>query len=293
MLKCLIIGFSYAEDSYIEDDIRVNLPGIIVDLYLAYNKAKSINAAEICIITDITNNVQTELLADAIHECTVKSDILNFIDIIKNDRVYHNYIGKEDFINKINNFGYNADYYLIYYTGHYNNGIILPTHNKDICYPDSSDKSYINGNQFRNIVISNGNQDCKYLFIMDCCNFDGFGLAYMMYQEASRRYTLNTTSIKRFYTTKEITCISSSSYNFKSIATKKGSLFSKIFFRSANGKYRDLILLCYHINEELKRIQKHKITVYVSNPFLTLLPRWFADGVKVIIDTNPNFITLE
>lgn len=321
MSKCLLIGFSYGEGNFNEDDVRINLPGIIIDLYLAYKKVKSINPLEICIITDISRNIQTELLTAAIFEGTVKSDILNFIDTIKKEGIYHPYSGRSDFIKKLTDFSSNTSHYFTYYTGHYDNGrVVLPTHNKDICYTDDSNNSYLDGTIFRNLIVNKSNPNCEHLFIMDCCNFDGFGLIYSSFprsinhrksyksytsvREEQNKYILDPNIQSRFYVTKEIICISSSSINLKSIATNKGSLFSKIFFKvisdisSSDGtvkrKSRNLLSLCRDINDKLSTYNKtQKVTVYVSCPFVKILPRWFIDGIIISIEATANFIILK
>lgn len=127
MKVCLLIGFSYGEDSdvnYVDPD-RSPLPGIIVDLYQAYIMSKNMKPDRIIIATDIVRDQQTSVLVNSMLDSTVDTGVLSFIETIQSKGRYIRFTGKNDFIDTMKMCLQDADEAFIYYTGHVSDGYFL------------------------------------------------------------------------------------------------------------------------------------------------------------------------
>jgi hypothetical protein len=127
MKVCLLIGFSYGEDSdinYVDPD-RSPLPGIIVDLYQAYIMSKNMKPDRIIIATDIVRDQQTSVLVNSMLDSTVDTGVLSFIETIQSKDRYRRFTGKNDFIDTMKMCLQDADEAFIYYTGHVSDGYFL------------------------------------------------------------------------------------------------------------------------------------------------------------------------
>src|SRR3972149_1864954 len=81
----ILIGFCY-------DNIEKNkLPGIVIDLYLAYKMSLQMKSDQIIIITDLNKDQNTIILLNAITEGIVDAGILNFIENIKKKNIFNNF----------------------------------------------------------------------------------------------------------------------------------------------------------------------------------------------------------
>ncbi len=148
MKVALLIGFSYEYTSRssvptksyvkaISQKIFQRLPGIIVDLYLAYLHALAIKADRIVIITDIYKNQETKILLDAMVKGIVDNGILTFItDAAKlgHIKLYKN---KSWIRNVIKETCEDANQLFIYYTGHQLDGYFILPYPRNHAYHDS------------------------------------------------------------------------------------------------------------------------------------------------------------
>ena len=159
MKRAILIGFEYKN--------KEKLPGIIIDLYLAYNflKINGFKDGEIKILTDINIDLKTDVLRTAILEEIVNSDILSFIKDSKDKDIYYEFTNLEYYNNFETIVKSKTDYMFIYYSGHSKDGnIILP------------DGSLYSLDLFRDLFVKA--KQC--LFILDCCESTGLNLPYLL-----------------------------------------------------------------------------------------------------------------
>src|SRR3989304_6778972 len=123
----ILIGFCY-------DNIEKNkLPGIVIDLYLAYKMSLQMKSDQIIIITDLNKDQNTIILLNAITEGIVDAGILNFIENIKKKNIYHKFTDKFFLVELLETLVKCMDQIFIYYTGHlFKDNIILPNNNNII-----------------------------------------------------------------------------------------------------------------------------------------------------------------
>ncbi len=165
MKVAVLIGFSYGEDNespHVDPD-RNPLPGIVVDLYQAYVASRSMDAQKIIVITDIVKDQQTSVLMNAMIDSIVDSNILTFIETIRNNEVYHHFSGREDFLGCINDIISGATEVFLYYTGHVNRGYLLfpflfpPFEGRNEREKEDSGVSFVQSNHQVTMVANQGN----------------------------------------------------------------------------------------------------------------------------------------
>ena len=253
MRKAILIGFEYKNGK--------KLPGISVDLYLVYSflKKSGWKESEIIVFTDVRKDEQTENLKSALLEKIVDSNILTFIEDLKEKDQYIEFKSVNHYNNFISLFKNISNKTFIYYSGHSKNtNIILPNN------------SLISLDLFRD------NLKAEEIFlIMDCCQ-GGIKLPFILNEKT---YRLQNEEV---FIKPEIICISSSLHNENSLITKTGSIFTKNLFYVLSE------------NRELKMIKKKIKTgdISVSYPKLHHVFKWFYKYSDIKIDFNENFISV-
>ena len=261
MRKALLVGFRYSGNQ--------KLPGILIDLYLVYNflKKNEWDDSEICILTDIKHDHQTNVLRSAILDKTVKTDILSFIKDIKKREQYIHYQSDKYYNNFIKNLPQSVNLFY-YYTGHCkNNNYVLPNDALvDFPYFLSHLKKY------KQVIL-----------LLDACELS-INLAYRFIDGVYRFEN------EVFYSN-HILCLSSSSEKEKSIAHIKGSFFSKYIINileNRNLKISDIMnetekenMTSIKINSEINS----KINIKASYPILYLFS-WLYSKTDLYILKN-------
>ena len=316
MKVCLLVGFSYGEDSdvnYVDPD-RTPLPGIIVDLYQAYVTSKCMKPDQIIVITDIVRDQQTSVLVNSMLDSTVDTGVLSFIEIIQSKDRYRRFTGKNDFIEIVESCLNGADEAFIYYTGHVSNGYLLfPMDGIDLdldtnfgdlsigknidTYNDSAvkhpnilkayhdahqsdpyrDNTKLSMEKYREILINSVSEDCKMFIVMDCCNSNGLGLPFQLIDGVYRL----TPSDEHDFVSQEIICVSSTMSDEHSIASRDGSIFTRSLFYNLKHHHIYLYDLIDIVGKECSSRFTQTTTVHSSYPNLKYLWSWIYGKSKL------------
>ena len=330
MKVCLIIGFSYGEDSdvnYVAPD-RSPLPGIIIDLYQAYSLARNMEPDKIMIITDIVRDQQTSLLVNSMLDSTVDTGVLEFIESIISLGEHHQFVGKHDFIFVIKSILSQADQTFIYYTGHVSDNYLLfpmdgldvnfketinpkkfnhPTDTYDnniISLPDvlesyyrahkndpSSDLTKMSLDEYKSIILSSISKKGEVFIVMDCCNSNGLDLPYHLKDGVGRLLR----GENHIFIGARIICVSSTMKDEQSIASRDGSIFSRSLFLNMRSKQRSLKILSKLIDDECSSKFSQTTTVHISHPNLKFLWPWIYGNYNLVMSINnfKNIILIE
>lgn len=237
MRKALLIGFEYEGSLY--------LPGITIDLYLAYKflKDNGWKDEEIEILSDIKKDHPTEVLKRSILEKVVNSDILSFIADCKEKNIYITY---NDY-NHYNNFyiTLNKDRLsnlFIYYSGHAKDGhLVLP--NNALCSISNFKDAICRKNKYVHLL-NEQQKNVEIFLIMDCCQCD-IELPFILVDGVYRFENEN-------FVYPAVISISSSLSDQNSFASKIGSLFSRHVFDILNiHKNKDITFILKEINKTI------------------------------------------
>lgn len=271
-MAAILIGFEYFGDK--------KLPGILIDLYLAYKFLINNNNLKITIISDIKRDSNTKLVRSAILEKLVDSNILSFVKDSKELGIYKEfkssgyYNNLDSFLSQIEH-----DKLFIYYTGHSKNGNIM--------LPNGSLYSL---DTFR-LQISKAQ---SVLCILDCCESTGLNLPFRLidgvYRLENIKYSDNDSTPKYLtnFTKSKIVCISSSLSEQDSFVLKTGSIFTRyIFSLLQDMKNKSLSQLLDEINLLLYKFCKYSplklsekygskqtVNVYSSHPHIKWVFGW-------------------
>lgn len=265
----LIIGFEY-----IKSEDWKSLPGIPVDMYQAYTYSQNITK-NITVFTDVDKDYRTSVLRQAIIDGYVDSNLLSFIEdtqdknhhVLYQSQKVNNYI-TNNFEDTIIDSIRGTNRLFVYYTGHAKNGhLILP------------DNTHVPLNHLRNIIISNISSNSQVVIILDCCQSNGMELPYIY----NNNYKLNNFD----FLPNRIICLSSSSIDQHSTATRSGSIFTRELFKILNSNNTAVLTV---------RDLFNKITVNIYTTYLeTTLFVWFCNPTKdnnidIMIDMTNSII---
>jgi len=284
----ILIGFCY-------DNIEKNkLPGIVIDLYLAYKMSLQMKSDQIIIITDLNKDQNTIILLNAITEGIVDAGILNFIENIKKKNIYHKFTDKIFLVELLETLVKCMDQIFIYYTGHlFKDNIILPNNNNIISKSSAQlpdDQETISVNNFRDIILINSNKKSEIFIVMDCCNGSGLWLPYKL---ENNHYYLNSNYLENFPSQK-LVCFSSTMKNEDSIASRDGSIFSVLFFKQIKNRIQSIPKILKILEPECCKFQQTP-NVFSSRPNLKILWNWLFNDLNfnVKIDYYTNTICIK
>ncbi len=257
MLKtAIIIGFDYS------NLLLTYLPGIPIDLYSIYTVAKKSKPDRIVVITDINNDYHTTALSDAIVDEIVDSDVTGFIKRVKKENHHHQFIDLSDFRNTLREYSTGSDQVFFYYTGHAKDG--------DFLLPNGE---MIKTSEVRDIFRECTSSTSDIFAMIDCCHADGFSLPYRLTpHRGNYRYRLSTGANE--FPSQRIICFSSSSPDEKSVATKRGSIFTRKFCKMLEDKNRNISNLLASVSESQMKSHQQTMTVHSSYPDTSLLWSW-------------------
>lgn len=268
----LLIGFEYDRSKKWK-----TLPGIPVDLYQVYRYCQSITR-NILVFTDVDRDYKTTVLRQAILDGYVDSNLLSFIEDIKEKKQHRVYKSEKKNGYRMNNFDdvvkdfvMGLDKLILYYTGHAKGGNIILPDNTQVAL------DYVRE------ILSKTNVDSQILSILDCCQSDGMTLPYIW---SDNIYRLNSNN----FLPQQIICLSSSMLNEDSTATRSGSVFTRDLFG-----YLETHDSVVTINE-LTKLEEPPI-IYSSYPQLKKLWNWItmvgSNNIEIYIDDTVITITLE
>ena len=288
----VLVGFCYEDATNQNDNERRPLPGIVIDLYQAYNQALLMKADKIVIITDLTKDKRSQIIINALVGKIVETGILAFIKDIKKFDYYNLYQNYDNLLDILEETSENASNIFFYYTGHASQGYLrLPKMSKlftSIGNEDEYDKKHqISMILIRNLFLSKSAKGSDIFIVFDCCNGSGINLPYT-YEDTSYKMVSPLEINKKKYHTfidilndindrnkrdrpsggnmrdrheffsNRIICVSASRSHEVSITTKDGSLFSLEFFKLLKERNMELGHIINLINEKITNQLKEK-----------------------------------
>lgn len=287
----VVVAFSYSKTG--QDTNRHHLPGILIDIYHAYNYVATLTK-NIIVLTDLTldNNSKIIDLKDSIINDTVDIEILDLLDTLKTNNHLKEYTNKHELLITLKRYCRLQHKIFVYYTGHSLHGnILLPTMNNEICYLQEHPTDFIiNFSVFRDaltVVAANGAQ---IMVVLDCCGSQGLHLPYKLQNDI---YTLTPRPDKK-YPLQEIICFSATMADQVSIASKNGSLFSYLFFKYTHD-HRKVSALLNTLTTEINKKFDQTPTVHSSYPDSKMMWRWlhFSDDVNIKLNLIGNYFIIK
>ena len=296
------------------------LPGVLIDLYLAYQFCLRSNPHKIIIITDVENDPNWQDVLDAFGMQLVGSQVLNFVSECKTKGYYRRYRDKKWLIDEVRECSKETSRLMFYYSGHCTNGNLeLPTslaHDRakacemdiSIIKPlpltktDSIDMKELSGH-----IISITHRQAKGLFIFDCCYCTDLGLPFKL--EDDDIFKLCSDNNNRFYTKRRILSLSSTTPQQRSISTINGSFFTRHFFLSMRNDTRSLSQIrgiisahcaedefsvkisindqIQHVDKDFKQPPQQTMSIYSSHPNIEKIWSWlFSPQVPYDIEID-------
>jgi len=301
----ILVGFSYNNIANRSDRKRIELIGPIIDLYKAYKMVKKIGCDRIIVTTDISENIKSSPVQNAIVRHVVDNDILEFISMLKNNNQHHQYQNLKNLTETWENILEDSTHVFLYYTGHALDGKILLPKIETIVSPISSKGESIGFITIRNMIIYKAVEDADMFIILDCCNGSNlnlpFKLQYSLLDEdvnledndgnlednnvELEKNTFDKDNLSlyqlaenilvgpREFFTSEIVCISASESHQKSMSSRYGSLFSLHFFDLIENE-TDLPKLIHKLNEECDKKNNSNQTVMVHTSYPDIYDIW-------------------
>ena len=318
MRVIVLIGFCYDIS-----DLQP-LPGILIDLFKVYSHCKkNVGWDKIIVITDIYKK-STPLFVTAVFEGIVSVNITTFLEEIKDFHLL--YINEHEMFKEIRKVVTNADQVLAYYSGHSkHNFILFPQINYNATFGDYEIKNYVTIESFRDLFINYSKYNSQILFIMDCCNGVGLKLPFQLVKgvaggrgggSGEGRGSSGEGRVKSFdnlyyyrltdfpqhkYTRNNILCLSSSMHDERAVASRSGSIFTRILFSDVLNEKNNLSDILKHFsgengensNKEIKdsgkeRIHNQTTTIHASHPNLKDFFPWFL-GKKLLVRFDDHF----
>lgn len=279
MKVALLIGFQY------QDDPEDYLPGILVDLYLAYQAITEMKVDRFLMITDIRSDLALDLLTRALSDSIIDSGILSFIEEAREKKFYCLYHSQSEFIAQISEIVGGGSQIFVYYTGHGDNG--------DMLLPSGDGPAHkLSMYSFRKSIENHSLPKSQIFFLMDCCSDTQMKLPYRM-SDGKYKLTVDTkdvtdvkehgltTALKSIKFSKHnIICLSSVGNDGSAHITEKGSFFTQSFFACWKQQriFRHLIVDIENFRSDLA---KEKVTCYTSDPQLGYIWGWLIGKLDV------------
>jgi len=255
------------------------LPGAIIDLYHSYKWCESFGC-NINVFTDIQKINNMSILEDAIDNKIVNEDIINFYEFLISKNIVTN---PSELLFKIKNKLMEIDdnKLIIYYSGH-------GTEDNAVM-PNGELLSFIS---FRENILESLDSYAEIFWILDCCNPNGLNLPFKL---KNNSFELSSSKIQ--CVTQPILLLISSQSNEKSIATKYGSIFSRLLFNflSKIKKNRNLKHLIDNLSKEINILNtgyKQTISLYSSYIIHPILWLWIGTNKEYDIVSDISLSTL-
>ena len=231
-------------------DTYDELPGVLIDLYLAYQFCLRSNPHKIIVITDVENDPNWQDVLGAFGMQLVGSQVLDFVSECKTKGYYRRYRDKEWLINEVQECSKDASRLMFYYSGHCTNGNLeLPAslaHDRArACEMDISlikpapptKNDSIDMTELSRHIITPTQPLATNLFIFDCCYCTDLGLPFRLEDDDVFKLCSNN---NRFYTKRRILSLSSTTPQQRSISTINGSFFTRHYFLAMRDDVRNL-----------------------------------------------------
>ena len=288
MVRSILIGFQYSHDRF--------LPGIIIDLYQMHRYLLQCghHPGSILVVTDITQDVRSATVRNAIVDGVVDANILSFIEDLRRMASLVT-VDTESTVNTprsvlglcLTEALSQDERVFIYYTGH---GITLPTR-----YPGQPlrggclmpDYTVWLMEDFLTLLVERCRNHQSLVCWFDCC---GMGDILLPYRLVNGRFRLDqTTERTAKRSTADILIMTSTSNDEKSVASSFGSAFTRTLIRLlssgtkpihpdyTSGSTRSLPTLIEQTNgavTALKVGHQQTINVVASLPIRPELPSW-------------------
>ena len=248
MKVALLIGFQY------QDDPEKYLPGILIDLYLAYQAVLKMSVDRFIMFTDIKSDLAVDLLRRALRDSVADTGVISFIEEARNKGFYRLYQDKANFIEQVSEIASDGNRIFVFYTGHGSNG--------DMLLPEDDS---ISMNYFRNIVVNNALLEAQVFFLMDCCDNTNLSLPWKL-EGTDYKIQENFTPCRA-----DVICLTSDNGRGDAHITEKGSPFSTSFFNNIS-KERLISKLVPIVDQQCSC--KQKMLCYSSDPRLGVIWGW-------------------
>lgn len=242
--------------NYLNDPEYNFLPGIIIDIYLSYNYMKK-HYTNVYLITDIKDD-NCEIFKNSL----IDTDICSIIKIIKTRKEYIYYENLEYITSKLNILFENSVFF--YYSGHSNHeGIVLPFFNINFSTLEVRKREILSFELLYNIIkkskipLNQSLEKTGIIIILDCCYGNSLFLPYHLYNKVYRKCSKN-------YINKNIILFNSSKDNQVSINSNKGSVFTKILFKTLSLNDNSVNFIYENIEKELSNWSD--LQIYSSYP---------------------------
>lgn len=263
MRRAILIGFEYR--------LGKRLPGITIDLYLMYKflKDKGWKNEEIMVFTDVKKDYHTKVLKKSILEKNVGSDILIFIEELKERKQYIEFISNGHYNNFSSIFS-SADNLFVYYTGH--------SKDRNLILPNSLAVSFEN---FTTLLCKSKEVFC----IMDCCS-GGIILPFICHENVFRFEN------EIFYKSR-ILSIASSLKNENSITSIVGSIFTKKILSIISEENLSIFKILALCSSTSSFRDKQTINISSTYPNFQYIFPWVYSKPNIHILVTPYFIEIE
>jgi hypothetical protein len=209
----VIFGFSYArispstsmslilDGTRERDDLDYALPGIVVDLYLAYSHALSIGCDKILLVTDQSEFSLDRPILNLVRDGKIEAGIAKFCQDITHHECFHRFTNMDNLLSRLKRIGKDITRLFFYYSGHAHHGVaFIPRYRHAASYDLSpqSKQSLIQTVNFvdllQPLVLSTAT-DCQIFCVMDCCNSNGLDLPYKLVNTVSWKNKSTTISL--------------------------------------------------------------------------------------------------
>lgn len=270
MRNILMIGFEYKKAIQ-----WTTLPGIIVDLYQIFTLFNKANT-DITVITDIIRDPKSKVLQQAILDDLCDANVLDFIEVIQDNKHYVEYSGLDNFKKMVIASCKHKQQLFIYYTGHAKGG--------DLILPDGQ---IIKMLDFRDLILKNCAKYAEIFIIMDCCRGTGLNLPYYL-KKAVYRLTHQPAKI---FPSQKVVCISSTMSDQEAGTTLNGSFFTRSLYKlflSKSKKYKYLPNVLPYLVDECSSQHEQTAVVHASYPNLKMIWPWLYTPSNLSISFNPD-----
>ena len=267
MKVAILIGFGYTEQ-----ESKMRIPGILIDLHRSYEFAKRMEALKVLVFTDYQRNQKSYPIKEQLRNGELDAETLFFITNLKFQEQYHNYNSLESFKDQIERVTLGVSRLFIYYSGHAERGlIVLPKANREI--------DRISLPQLLSICVNKAHPQAEVFSIVDCCQSDGMGMSFKMipgdeWYQYQKVYDL-------YKQGREIICLSSGNEEEFSETRIGGSQFTALLYELLNKK------LYWPIGQLLKELKEggyeNTPVVTSSDPHLMELWRWTLSSTRLSI----------